>query len=192
MGFAFTYPEKWETVNSPARLGFVHPDKKAQIIFDLSDTSKTMKEQANEIESGMYKSYHVRPIENAEQKINGNTAHLLRYDLETNNGPVMLAVVWTQLDDITYRIAQISKGRMDDAIALAKSLHKITKKERGTIYQTVLDVVQSKGGETLEQLSARTGNVLDIPYLSLINDIDSGTKIPQGRWLKIGVKQLYK
>lgn len=193
MGFAFAYPEKWETVNSPTRLGFVHPDKTAQMIFDVADTSKTMEEQADKIESGLFKSYNIHPVENGKLKFNGNAAHILRYDIETSNGsPLMLAVVWTSLGDVTYRIAEISKGRMDDAVDLAKSLHKITKKERSTIYQTVLNVVQAREGETLEQLSARTGNVLDIPQLSLINDIDPGTKIPAGRWLKIGVKEVYK
>ena len=46
-------------------------------------------------------------------------------------------------------------------------------------------------GETIDEISTRTGNVLKPDFIALINDIDEDTKLSKGQLLKIGIVEQY-
>jgi predicted Zn-dependent protease len=74
---------------------------------------------------------------------------------------------------------------------MAKSLKVMTAEEKNQIRKTVLHIVQAKKGETLEKLSKRTGNVLELDYVALINDLDMDETFTESKWIKIGLLKKY-
>jgi predicted Zn-dependent protease len=79
----------------------------------------------------------------------------------------------------------------DVIIQTAQSLHNLTNAERASITQTQLHIVKAREGETLKDLSSRTGNVLDLEYTALINDIEKESTLSGEQLIKIGVVRPY-
>ncbi len=51
---------------------------------------------------------------------------------------------------------------------------------------TRLEIVKSRGGESLAALSARTTNELDLPTTAVLNDVFINAVLREGQWIKIG------
>lgn len=193
LNFTLEYPKGWNSENTPAAAGVFSPDEKAQIVFALSDTSESPDQSAKEFAEAYYKYYSMEPKHGEKLEINGFPAHLLVYEQQSDEGLVVFSMIWLKRNDFTFKFASMSLAKYGDvSIKMAKSLHTITDAERNSITQTEVDIVAAKDGETIEELSKRTGNVLSVDYLALINNVKIDEKLIEGQWVKIGVVTKYQ
>jgi len=147
---------------------------------------------ANEFVKNYYYYYRQEPVRNDSLKINGFQAHIISYEAYSDMDLVVFSLLWLKRSVHTYLFAMMSIDKYRNVIeSMAKSLHVITDKERNLIKQTLLHIVQANQGENIEELSTRTGNVLDLEYTALINNLKTGEKLTKGQWIKIGVFRNY-
>jgi len=90
-----------------------------------------------------------------------------------------------------YRIDTISTGSLIRSFegrgrAVARSFRPLTEKEKALFKVTRLEVVESRGGESLSALSARTANELDLPTTAVLNDLFINARLVEGQSVKIG------
>lgn len=192
LNFTLSYPKGWDSENTPAAAGVFSPDEKAQVVFALSDTSESPDQSAKEFAEAYYRYYNMEPKHGEKLKINGFPAHLLVYEQQSDEGLVLFSMIWLKRNDFTFKFASMGIAKYGEvSIKMAKSLHTITDAERNSIEQTELDIVEAKDGETIEELSKRTGNVLKLDYLALINNVKANEKLSEGQWVKIGIVTKY-
>ena len=73
----------------------------------------------------------------------------------------------------------------------ASSLRSLTAKERKSIKQRYVKIVKAKANETIEGLSKRTGNKLNIKLTAIINSVNLNEKIKEGILIKIVLEKSY-
>ena len=192
MNFAFSYPKDWKTVNSPSALLMISPEKDAQLAVQLEDTAKDPSEYAQAFMREYSKRNSAAPIRNEALKINDFPAHLLQFETMSRDTRYIASVLWLTRGDVTYQFIEISDlSKSDLLMESVKSFHSLSEEERDNIYKTSIHIVQAKEGETIAELSKRTGNALDLDFTVLINNLDLDTPLSSSDWLKIGVKEKY-
>jgi predicted Zn-dependent protease len=192
LNFTLEYPMSWDSENTPAAAGIFSPDKKAQVVFALSDTSKTPDQSAKEFAEAYYRYYAMEPTRGEKLNINGFPAYILVYEAPSEEGLAVFSMLWLKRNDYTFKFSSLGLAQYREvSLSMANSLHTITDLERNSIKQTEVDIVAVKDGETIEDLSSRTGNVLQLEYLALINNVAVDEKLRNGQWVKIGVVTKY-
>ena len=193
LNFTIEYPKGWDNENTPSAAGIISPDRKSQVVFTLSDTSESPDQSAKEFAEAYYRYYYTKPTHGEQLEINGFPAHLLVYEAQSDDGLAVFTMIWLKRNDFTFKFASMGLAKYGDvSLNMAKSLHAITEAERNSIEQTVVNIVEAKDGETIEVLSDRTGNVLSIDYLALINNVKIDEKLVEGQWVKIGIVTKYE
>jgi predicted Zn-dependent protease len=189
MSFTFSTPKDWKNINTPRAVGFTPKDKNSQLIFSLADTVMDPSKISEKFLEEYNKRYKLQPTRNEKLEINGFPAHILRFEQTDNTKKTIVTLLWITRDKRTYQFAQMGDENYAYALEeMANSFHVMTDTERNSIHQNVVHVVKANDGETIEELSKRTNNVLDLDYTALINNVDLDTKLSADQWLKIGIK----
>lgn len=193
LAFSFTYPKDWRKINTPSSVGFISKDEKSQLVFSIADSAKDPSVYSDELINTFYKYYNVSPTRDESIEINGFPAQIVQFEEERDEAILVATFLWLTRDDRSYEFVQIGDDKYHSILEkTAKSLHIISAEERDSIYQTLLKVVQVNEGETLEELSKRTNNVLELDYTALINNLAStDSKLESSSWIKIGVEVKY-
>ena len=192
MGFVMEFPKGWITLNSPDMVGAVDSTKSAQIFMGVKPEQKTPLFYATEAKKELPLD-KINLINDKKVKINGSDAYIISMESKDTTEKVIIHMLWLNFGKYTFQI--LAAGDESYSEILKKtvfSLRKITKKERSSIKPTILRIVSAKEGETIEELSKRTGNVLDLEYLYISNVLKPKAKLKQGQLIKIGKAELYK
>ena len=95
--------------------------------------------------------------------------------------------LWINKNGLTLQMIGTGKKEFEkDFVATAKSFHSLTSKEKSRITGTVLRVTTAKNQESLNELSTRTGNVLNTTFVALLNDIQESAALKDGQPVKYG------
>lgn len=190
--FSFSYPKDWKGVNLSSVVGFISPDSKAQMVLTLKEATKSVDEMAKTYKENHYRKYGANPNRDESIQINGYPAHFVGYQGESEGEKLVFNILWLKRNKRMYLMASMSVEAYETALLkMAKSLKVMTAEEKNQIRKTVLHIVQAKKGETLEKLSKRTGNVLELDYVALINDLDMDETFTESKWIKIGLLKKY-
>ena len=65
-------------------------------------------------------------------------------------------------------------------------------RERASIRETRLRIVPARGGETLAELSQRTGNAWNLQQTAVANGLFADARLEEGQLLKVAISQPYK
>lgn len=192
MKFTFSTPKGWNALNSPLYVEFSSPDKKAQLALAIADTALDPSVYSKAFILSYNEKYDNAPTRNERLDFGGNPAQIISIVQYSKNVKYTLSLLWLTLENRTYQFMELSEGNSVNIVeATARSLHSITTEERNSLHQTLLHIVQAQEGESVEQLSERTGNVLSLDYTLLINNLSSNEKLSSSTWVKIGVKKKY-
>ncbi len=192
MNFSMAVPKGWKTINTTTTVVYSSTDVKSQLAFTLADTVLDPAQFSEEFMKEYNRHYTSKPTRNERLDINGYPAQILSFEKEADGVKIIASLLWLTRDNRTYQFIQIGDEIYSTVLEeTANSLHVMSSKERNSIYQTVLHVVQPQEGETLEELSKRTGNVLNSDYTQLINNLKSDEKLSASQWIKIGIKEKY-
>src|SRR5262249_57163555 len=74
---------------------------------------------------------------------------------------------------------------------LVRSFDPLTPEERGSIQVDGLELVRAKEGETIAELSARTGNTYEVHPTAIANGLSVDARLTEGELVKIGVRVPY-
>lgn len=187
-----SFPAGWKLANKSTYLAAQQPEGKAVVFVIVVPGNLEPSEYGEMFIKKFRNRYRVESYRSEKLDINGNPAFVFGVD-EMSTGQVNNStVIWVKQDGITFQIVGSGLKKFEkDFENTANSITGLTNETRMKITGIVLSYMESKEGESLKDLSSRTGNVLNLDYLSLINGIQPDIILKEGQLLKIGIQKQF-
>ena len=187
-----TFPPEWPLINSSTYVAARQPKGAAMIYMIVLPGKLEPKEYGKAFITRFRKKYRVESYRAEDLQINGYPAYIFGIDEMSNGQKNNSTLIWIKKDSITYQIVGAGLKKYEkDFESVAGSITTLTEQTKARVTGIVLSIAEAKEGESLEELSTRTGNVLSLEYLTLINGIQPGIALEGGQLLKTGIKKQY-
>ncbi|MBY0400541.1 M48 family metalloprotease [Myxococcota bacterium] len=204
MRFSIRFPAGWETANTQQAVAAISPQGDAQATLTLAGPGDDVEKVVDEFLEMEAESLRAR-VGN-RRKIMLGKLEAIRLEgrgteqIMTPVGPQDLAVymqmTFVAHEGAVYRLALTSiagsaikyRGR---ATAFAMSFRPIDEAGAHSLEVTRLRIARALESETLQALSERTRNALELGYTGVLNGIFASTELAQGRPIKIGIAEPY-
>lgn len=204
MRFSIRFPEGWETMNSQQAVAAMSPDGDAQAMLTLAGEGDDVNKVVDE--------FFEKEANELRVRVGGRRAIMLgklpavrlegrgREQVMTQVGPqevgVYMQMTFVAYEGMVYRLALTSiagsalkyRGR---ATAFAMSFRGLDDTGAHSLEVTRLRVARALDHETLQALSDRTRNELEVGYTGVLNGIFASTELPRGTPIKIGIAEPY-
>ncbi len=191
------FPEGWETHNTRQAVGAVSPKRDAQVFLELQGKGED-------------------PVAAAEQYLASDEAAGLRLEgppqpirlgaieaargtggASTPAGFVRAHITWIAYQGTIYRLVGITVSPQSDRYAgvfrsVARSFRPLTERERESIHETRLRIVEARNGESLRELSDRTGNRWNVQETAVMNDLFADSQLREAQLVKVAVSERYE
>ena len=193
LGFSMRFPDGWDVVNTHSAVGAVSPQRNAQIVLQLQGAGDDARQASLEyLEEPDVQGLRVA----SEQPIllGDLEAYRIEGSAGTAMGSVGVHLTWIPRGGSIYRITGISlrrKSRGGIFANVARSFRPLTPRERRSIHETRLRVVKAMPGESLGELSARTGNSWNLQQTAVSNALFADARLEEGQLVKVAVPQAY-
>jgi predicted Zn-dependent protease len=117
---------------------------------------------------------------------------LLTYTDSSGQEPVHMHFLWIAYRGLIYQFVGLAPERYRPVLReTALSFRPLSAEEKASTRETRLRVVPARSGETLQQLSTRTGNVWDLKITAVVNGLDKSQTLKKGQLVKIAISQPY-
>ena len=192
MGFVINFPAQWTVQNQPqAVLGF---DEKQQAFMALT----TVTNKKNALENAQAFQAHVK--KEFDQQLDyetltldwGGTAYRMSFEDKRQKKETNIVLFWLDLNGLTYQVSSMAQVQFKAQVTAANlSLRPMLESEKHNIQKQVIHNVRAKQGDTLNTLTKREHNSVDISYIELINTLQSKQVLKANQSIKVVVKKTY-
>ena len=193
MGFSMRFPNGWDVINTRNAVGAVSRDRKSQIVLEVQGAGTDPREAAQKyLDEAQTQGLRVESAQNI--MLGDAPAYRVEGRARSPMGPLGVHFTWLEKDDVILRLTGFSVGvglRSGIFANVARSFRAITPRERSSIRETRLKIVPARSGESLAQLSKRTGNSWNIQQTAVMNGVFVDAKLQEGRLMKIAVSRPY-
>lgn len=194
MDFSLRFPDGWRLINDRDVVGAIEPSQKAFIALRIEgpgDDPQAMARKVIETEL-----LQVRAKINNEISVQIGNYPGYRIEAHIPGARTSVSMTFIAYQDYIFRIDTVTKsGQLNQYIgrgrAAVRSFRPLTKKEKGLFELVQLEIAESRRGENLAQLSARTHNKLSLGMTAVLNDIFIDTQLRPGQAIKVGRGQPY-
>ena len=192
LDLSIQFPAGWQTINTRQAVLAVSEKKDAAIALGIEGKGSDPQQAAAVYRDALKKKYGVDPSREEKVTIGNIPAHLLTYTDSSGREPTHLCFLWIAYRELIYRFVGLAPESYRETLrAAALSFRPMTEKEKASITETRLRVVSAHPGETLENLSNRTGNQWDGKTTSVMNGLKGDQPLKKGQLVKIAVRQPY-
>jgi predicted Zn-dependent protease len=193
LDLSVNFPEGWKSMNTRQSVFAASPKGDAAVALGIAAKGTDPNQAAEQLKEAFYKKYRVQPNESRSVKVGELPAYLLTYTDASGREPVHMYFLWVAYRGRLYQFIGLAHERYRPLLRdTALSFRPLTSNERASIRETRLRIVPAKAGESLSELSARTGNELDFALTAVVNGIDPNNPLTDGQLVKIAVSQLYR
>ena len=185
---ALTFPVGWETINTARMAGAISPRKDTYVFYGVAGQggSDEVERLAAESRRDFEREVGLRPSEDESREIGDNPAHLLVYTDRGGREPIHLFFVWIASQGAVHQLVGIAPESLRSTMrATVESLRPLTETERSSFQVRRIRVVEAISGETVAQLSRRTGNTLDAATTAIINGLSPSRPLTDQQLVKI-------
>jgi hypothetical protein len=135
-------------------------------------------------------------VEEAQQTLCCKT-YVVRGEAQTEQGVLAGQLTWVALNGHVYLLSAVSvpfsaRQTLDRGRQMARSLRALSAEDRASIQVDRLKLVRARAGETIPELSKRTGNAYDVHRTAIANDLEVTSRLAEGQLVKIGVREPYR
>jgi predicted Zn-dependent protease len=170
------FPSTWDVINTRQAVGAVSPQRDAQVYLEFDSQGDDPQKAAEEFLAGT-KAEGLR-VEDMRPVLLGDLqAFRVEGRASSPRSPVTVHLTWVAREGSVYRVA--------------RSFRPLTPKERESIHETRLRIVPARDGETLAELSERTGNEWNIQQTAVMNDVFANDRLVAGQPIKVAIPQPY-
>ena len=194
--FAIRFPQGWTTINSQQAVGAVSPSRDAEATLTVEGQGTDIEKVVDEFIDREVDGAHVKVRTRRAVKLGELPA--IRIEGRSSMGLVGLSVQMTFVahEGLVYRLSVLSlasaaskyRGR---ARAFAHSFRPLDDAAARSLKVTRLRIARAHENETLEALSLRTQNEVELVYTGVMNDLYASTALAKGRSIKIGLAEPY-
>ena len=196
--FSIRFPQGWTTMNSQQAVRAVSPMRDAQAELTLAGKSdEPLSEIVDDFIDSEFDGMKIRVRERQEIKIGELPA--IRIEGRTTSlgiGGLAVQMTFVAYGDFVYRLTVLSVGDSGTrfrgrARAFAHSFRPIDEETVRSLDVTRLRTARALENETLQELSVRTRNALDLVYTGVLNGVYASTPLARRQPIKIGIKEPY-
>jgi len=190
LDYFIAFPRDWKALNTRQALFAVAPQEDGLIAMGVAGEGTDPDLAADQFKNALYKDYRVEPTDSKSVKIGNLPAHLLTYTDTSGKEPMHMHFLWVAYRGLIYQFIGLAPERYRPLLReTALSFRPLSAKEKASIQETRLRVVPARSGESLQQLSKRTGNVWNVKITAVINGLDAGQKLENEQLIKVAVTQ---
>jgi predicted Zn-dependent protease len=192
LNFSLRFPPEWNHVNQASQVVSIAPTRDGVVLLQLHGEGDDPVETARR-----YAAREGLRLENPTPlKIGGLPAFRTEAQIETSVGRVDAEITWIAHDGRIYcLIAGMEPGVFRKYQGLfrrfAHSFRPLTAEERAGITEDRLRIVEAREGETLGELSERSGNEWDLTYTAIANELFVDDRLIGGQRVKVAVRESY-
>ncbi len=180
------YPADWETANTPVMVGGVQEEGEAIVALGVTNNAHSPKEYCDTIISKIPEEYASLITENKPVELNGFSGHSMILIDKSGAAPVYMHIIWLYVGGNVFQLSAYGLDAHQAALESSlTSFRHLTSDERAGIKIQRIKFTEARSGETLQEISDRTGNVLDIKMTAVMNGVDPGTKLKEGQKVKV-------
>lgn len=192
MNFSLEFPVGWQTINTPVFVGAFEPGQKAFVLFGSASRPGPARELAEAFAEELRSQAKLEPAEMRAFDLGQWPAHLLRIEDASGVEPVSIYYVWVNLRRSTFQVVAMGADRYREALRdTALSLRDMTDDEKKSIVAYRIRIATAEAAETVEDLSARTGNEFSAEFTTVINGLPAGVNLDAGAPIKILSREPY-
>jgi predicted Zn-dependent protease len=189
LGFAMDFPRGWQTRNSRAAVGALAPRRDAMVVLESQGPRE---EPLTAARRWLAANPGVQVADSGPVRAGSWPAYRALVEARTQQGQAVLSLTWIAHPQGTFRLTGMTSPAAWRAYApafdaVARSLRPLGSAERRGITGLRLGVAQARNGETLAQLSQRTGNRWSLDETALANALPRETRLETGRLVKIAL-----
>ena len=186
MNFSIDFPDGWQTVNTPLFVGAFEQNQKALVLFGSANRPGPAQELAEAFAEQLRSEANIEPAEMRAFNIGEWPAHMLRIEDESGVEPVSVYYVWINLRQSTFQIVAVGADRYREALReTALSLRGMTEDEKQSIVAYRIRIATALDGESIDDLSVRTENVLSGELTAAINGVPNAALLDAEALVKI-------
>ncbi|MBW2315871.1 MAG: M48 family metalloprotease [Deltaproteobacteria bacterium] len=190
-GVSVRFPPGWEIVNTRSAVLGISPTRDAMVVLELQGPGDDPRAAA----TGYARIQRVPLRDEAATEVNGLDAYRAKSELATPMGSRSADITWIAHGGMIYRLsgfAAKSRGAYAGIFrSFPRGFRAITEEELAQVDDLRLRVVEARAGETLAQLSDRTGNAWELNETAVANRIHLDERFDEGELVKITVRQPY-
>lgn len=193
LDFYVNFPKGWQLVNQPQLVGAIHPEQRGLLGFTLDETGMSPEQTANKLLEEL-DSKERAMVDNKERvKVGDKDAYLVTFKQTQGFQTGYIHVLWLEMEEKMFRfIGSASEDLLPLLEKAVSSLRPLTQNEKESIKIQLMRVVRSEAGETLKELSERSGNTMELDLLGVINAVDVNTPLQAGSFIKVIKEYPYK
>ncbi len=197
LGFTLRFPEGWETRNTHRAVGALAPTRDGQVILEHQGPGRDARAAAREWIAKAGEKARLRVDAQQPVKLRGAEAWRVTGRAAGSGGPVRLVVTWVPFRGQVYRVTGVAPSgpsRRYEGLFLnvARSFRPLTPELLASVEETRLHVVAARPGESLAQLSRRTGNAWPVQQTAVMNGVVGDVPLPAGELVKIALREPYQ
>lgn len=192
LGIGLRFPQGWEVENTHTAVYAVSPGRDAAVMLELQAEGDDPAAAAHDWAGDAARGRDAGPI-----SIGDLEGFRVRDALPTAAGRTQAEVTWISHGGHIYRLSGfVLRGDFSRFAgvfrAFPRSFHTLTDAERESVTELRLQVAEAEPGETLEALSARTGNAWGVVETAVQNSIRPGQALEAGQLVKVAVEVPYR
>jgi predicted Zn-dependent protease len=191
LGVALRFPPRWEIINTRSAVYGISPGRDAMVVFEMQGPGDDPRAAA----VGYGRIHRVRLHDTTAAEISGLEAYRARSELVTPVGKRDAEITWIAYDGLIYRLsgfAAKSSGAYRGVFrSFPRGFSPISEEQLEQVDDLRLEIVEARAGETLADLSERTGNAWELNETAVANQLRLDAKLEQGELVKITLRRPY-
>ena len=191
-GISQQFPSGWQLLYLSDQVVGIAPKRDAVVLLQLDSRGDDPAAAAR-----AYAMREALPLADAiALQLGGLPAYRARAFVPTGFGRIPAEITWIAHQGMIFRlIAGVTPGTLHSYEGLLRKFshgfRPLTPEERAHITELRLRVAEARPGESLAELSARSGNQWDPAYTAVVNGLAPGAPLEAGALIKIAVREPY-
>jgi predicted Zn-dependent protease len=176
LGFAWITPGGWQTVNKPSTVAAYAEKGDGIVAMQMGEVKKSIHEIGEEAKSKAQKAEGMTIGLAVDTVINSFPAYLLRLKHSDKSQVVILELIWLNYkNQVTQLVGVGIPDRKKEIHQSLCSFRLATKEEVNSLRLYEVQLTTARKNETIENLSERTANRLNLNMTAVINNQTSAT-----------------
>lgn len=197
LGFTLYFPDGWTPVNTAKAVGAFTPRRDARIALELAGDGEDPEAVAHTYLGKHLGETRARIEKGAAITIGGRPAYEALASVPTAAGTLLAQLTFVPLGGRIYVLSTVASapafnGYRGRAAATVRSLRPLEDAERAGIQVLRLRSIRAEEGETLEEVSRRARNALDLQRTAVANGLFTEARLQKGQVLKVAVAEPYR
>jgi len=197
LGFTLRFPPDWLTQNTREAVGAISPQRDAMISL-AHDSKGDDPQRAAAVFLEEARGQGLRVATQQPVKLGGLTAFRAEANVLASGVSLPVEITWISYRGSVYRIMGVASPRAGrnrytgDFRSVVRSFRPLTPELRKSIREDRLRIARARGGETLSELSSRTGNTWNVQETAVMNGIYANARLQPGQLVKVALPEDYQ